>query len=287
VAVRQHRVVEDGVFYALPGAEPVVRDRSAVRSPSLRKPEALPPSEIGAALVDIVSRNFGATEEQAILAASRSFGFKSTSTQLRDVIANVLRGLIDNDVLTRHETMIDLGPNAPVLDQKPIEPSPVERLLAGGEHERLEFKQTLRWDVRQRAPNKKLEDVVIKTIAAFANHEGGTLLIGVDDNGALVGLAPDFDCLGGNRDKFEVHLTNLLNARFTRAFRATKVKVGFPELDGKIICRLDIQRSRTPVYVSTADQSGTIAERLFVRAGNASHEIPPSQIAAFVREHFE
>lgn len=113
------------------------------------------------------------------------------------------------------------------------------------------------------------------------------LLIGVDDSGAAVGLEPDFECLGGNRDKFEVHLTNLLNARFSRAFRATRVRVTFPELDGKMICRLDVQPSRTPVYVSTADQSGMVAERLFVRAGNASQEIPPSQIAAFVREHFE
>jgi hypothetical protein len=112
-------------------------------------------------------------------------------------------------------------------------------------------------------------------------------LIGVDDSGTAVGLAPDFDCLGGSRDRFEVHLTNLLNARFSQAFRATKVRIGFPELDGELVCRLDVQRSRTPVYVSIADHNGTVAERLFVRAGNASHEIPPSQIATFVKEHFD
>jgi very-short-patch-repair endonuclease len=287
VAVRQHRLVEDGVFYVLPGAEPIVRERSAARSPTLRKPEALPPAEISLALVEIVSRNFGATEEQAILAVSRALGFKSTSIQLRDVIAAVLHELIDKAVLSRRETMVELGPNAPVVDRKPVVLSPIDRLIADGEHERLEFKQTLRWDVRQQASNKKLEDVVVKAIAAFANHEGGTLLIGVGDNGAVVGLEPDFACLGGSRDKFEVHITNLLNARFSRAFRATKVKIGFPELEGKLVCRLDVQRSRTPVYVSTADQSGAVAERLFVRAGNTSHEIPPSQIATFVKEHFD
>jgi hypothetical protein len=269
------------------GAEPLVRDRSATQSPTLRKPEALPPSEIGVALVGTVSRNFGATEEQAILAVSRTFGFKSTSSQLRDVIASVLGQLIDSTVLVRRETLIDLGPNAPVRDRKPATAPRIERLVAEGEHEHLEFKQTLRWDVRQQMANKKLEDVVIKTIAAFANHEGGTLLIGVADNGAVTGLEPDFACLGGSRDKFEVHLTNLLNSRFTPVFRATKVKIAFPVLDEKPICRVDVQRSRTPLYVSTADQSGTIAERLFVRFGNASHEIPPSQIATFVKEHFD
>jgi transcriptional regulator with XRE-family HTH domain len=97
--------------------------------------------------------------------------------------------------------------------------SPLENLIAEGEHERLEFKQTLRWDIRQATVNKKLEDVVVKTIAAFANHKGGTLLIGVRDDGGIEGLEPDFNCTGG-RDKFDLHLTNLINSRFSQSFRA-------------------------------------------------------------------
>lgn len=167
------------------------------------------------------------------------------------------------------------------------EPPALERLIAEGEHERLEFKQTLRWDVRQGAVNKKLEDVVVKTIAAFANHRGGTLLVGVTDDGEVTGLESDLASLGGSRDKFELHLTNLLNARFSQAFKAGRVQVSFPTKDENLVCRIDVQRSRSPVYVALPDQSGTLTERLVVRSGNASHEIPPSQIAAFVKEHFE
>jgi len=65
------------------------------------------------------------------------------------------------------------------------------------------------------------------------------------------------------------------------------VKISFPNHGERTICRVDVQRSRAPVFVTVPDQSGAKAERLFVRAGNASHEIPPSQIAALVREHFE
>lgn len=55
--------------------------------------------------------------------------------------------------------------------------------------------------------SKKLEEVVIKTLAAFANGQGGTLLIGVDDSGAVLGLDNDYHALGGaNRDKLELHL---------------------------------------------------------------------------------
>jgi len=247
----------------------------------------LPPDEIGAALVDVVSRNFGATDDQAIQAVSRAFGFKATSAQLRDVIASVLNAQLASGVLSRRGTLIEVGPNAPVRERKPAEPPALERLVAEGEHEGLEFKQSLRWDVRQQAVNKKLEDVAVKTIAAFANHRGGTLLIGVGDDGEMVGLEPDLASLGGSRDKFELHLTNLLNARFSQAFKAGRVKVSFPTTDDKLLCRIDVQRSRSPVYVSLPDQSGALTERLVVRSGNASHEIPPSQIAAFVKEHFE
>ena len=50
---------------------------------------------------------------------------------------------------------------------------------------------TLRWDLKEAGVNKKLEEVIIKTIAAFANSQGGTLLIGVADDGDVIGLEPD------------------------------------------------------------------------------------------------
>jgi very-short-patch-repair endonuclease len=284
--VRQRRVVQQGEFFWVQGSAPLVRDRSFAHSPSLRRPEALPPNEIGVALVDVVLRNFGATEDQAVQAVSRALGFKATSTQLRDVILGVLNTQLDVGVLVRRETLIDVGPNAPARERRLPEPSPLEALVAEGEHAQLEFKESLRWDVRQGAVNKKLEDVVIKTVAALANHNGGTLLIGVSDVGEVVGIEPDVACLGGNRDKFELHLTNLLSAQFSESFKATKIRVSFPQLAGKMICRIDVQRSREAIYVKLPDRSGAMAERLFVRSGNASHEIPPSQIAGFVREHF-
>jgi hypothetical protein len=81
-------------------------------------------------------------------------------------------------------------------------------------------------------------------------------------------------------------LTNLLSNHFGAAFKAAKISVMFPKHDDKVICRIDIDRSRTPVWVRLADRSGTVLERLFVRSGNSSQELPPSQAAAYEREHF-
>ena len=46
--------------------------------------------------------------------------------------------------------------------------------------------------------------MVVKTLAGFLNAEGGTLLIGVDDAGAVIGLAGDYEALRKrDRDGFE------------------------------------------------------------------------------------
>src|SRR3546814_8950266 len=70
----------------------------------------------------------------------------------------------------------------------------LEEMIFEGESEELEFKQTLRWDVKEGRVNKDLEAVVVKTVAAFGNSiDGGTLLIGVADSGDAVGLEQDLD----------------------------------------------------------------------------------------------
>lgn len=286
VSVRQHRVVEKDDFYWRPGTDAVVRDRSSASSASLRKPEMLPPTEIRAALVQLVADNFGATEEQCVVAASRAFGFKSTSSQLREIIIDELKQALHDQVLANHDGLVGLGPNAPLRAKQCPEPSPVEQLVARGEGECIEFKQSLRWDVRQNTVNTKLEDVVIKTLAAFANRVGGTLLIGVADDGSIEGIEADLATFAGSLDKLELHLTNLLSNHFGQAFKAAKMSVGFPKLADKILCRVDVQRSRTPVWVKIADRSGSVMERLFVRSGNSSQELSPSQAVAYEREHF-
>jgi hypothetical protein len=286
VAIRQQRLVDEDDFYSVPHGDVVVRDRSEARSPTLRKPEMLPPAEIRLALLDIVASNFGATDDQLVLAASRAFGFKSTSAQLREIILDELQHLLVKEELVCRETLVELGPNAPARMMKEAEPTPLEKLIGTGESEKLEFKQTLRWDIRLQTVNKKLEEVAVKTVAAFANGSGGTLLIGVCDDGAVAGIERDVVTTGGSLDKFELHVTNLLNANFATSFWANRVKVSFPCVGPTRICRIDIGASRTPHYVKVRDPSGAIAERLFVRSGNSSHEVPPSQIAAFVRDRF-
>ena len=56
----------------------------------------------------------------------------------------------------------------------------------------VEYKQTARWNVRERRKDKTMEQVIVKTIAGMLNDRGGTLLIGVTDEGEPVGLDDDY-----------------------------------------------------------------------------------------------
>ena len=285
--VRAGRLVRSGDFLSVPGRIPMVRDRSDVASATLRKIDNLPPEELERAILDIVSANYGATADQVCLAVSRALGFKSTSAQLRTAIDGVVEAAVAKDWLGRRDELLVAGDAAPAPAPKTPEPSPLAHLLEQDEHEGLEFKETLRWDVRAGQPNKKLEEVVIKTLAGFSNRAGGTLLIGVTDEGEPVGLDRDYACLGGNRDKFELHLTNLMAKHFGHADRASKIKVSFARHDEAEVCRIDVERARQPTFVSTADRSGAVAERFFVRSGNSTQELTPSECARYIRDHFE
>src|SRR6185369_14761044 len=88
----------------------------------------------------------------------------------------------------------------------------ISELIAKGEGETLEFKTSARWDTRNNKINKELEKVIIRTVASFLNSEkGGRLLIGVDDDGNVVGLEADYQTLQRKDvDGYENYLTNLL-----------------------------------------------------------------------------
>jgi hypothetical protein len=166
-------------------------------------------------------------------------------------------------------------------------PVSLEELIADGESDELEFKSTLRWDVNERMVNKKLEEVILKTVAAFANSQGGTLLIGVRDEGEVLGLEPDYQSLGGvDRDRFELHLRNLLNQQFGTGFVTSRIAIKFHELGDKEVCQLDTSPAREPVILKLKDKHGQATEKFYARSGNSSQELPLSEMNAYIKERF-
>ncbi|MDJ0770606.1 MAG: ATP-binding protein [Ilumatobacter sp.] len=134
-----------------------------------------------------------------------------------------------------------------------------ELIQPDGETSFLEYKSTLRWDVNRGEKSKVMEDAVVKTIAGFANSKyGGTLLVGVTDDGGIYGLEADYATFSkrgerGDRDLWGQHLKNLLDRLGKSA--ATLVDWDFFTIEGEDICRVSIDPSDHPVYETKGDES--------------------------------
>lgn len=150
----------------------------------------------------------------------------------------------------------------------------LQQFLEEGESERFELKSSLRWDYREEKVNKKLEEVIVKTISAFNNANGGYLVIGIDDNNNILGLENDYSTLKKqNADYFELHLRNLISSTFTIRYTARKLVISFLTLDGKEICIIKIAKGEYPLFLETTDKNGNKIEKFHIRSGNSSQEI--------------
>lgn len=149
-------------------------------------------------------------------------------------------------------------------------------LITQGESAQLEFKSSARWDMRENKKNKEMERVILKTVAAFLNsYQGGTLLIGINDKGEVIGLNHDYQTVQKkNRDGYELFLTNDLLLKELRKDLAPYIRVTFHEVEGKDVCRIILNPSPRPVYVKLKDpKSGQTKECFFIRTGNSTSKL--------------
>ena len=160
-----------------------------------------------------------------------------------------------------------------------------EKLIQQGENGDLEFKKSLRWGSTISAEINKAQSIVIKTIAGFANAGGGTLLIGVEDNRELVGLESDYESLDGDKDKFELHLSNLIDANISKVFRANNIKIKFPTIHEVEICQIDIKPSKTAIVLATKDKHGQKVEKFYLRSGNQTTELSLAEASQYIESN--
>jgi len=161
-------------------------------------------------------------------------------------------------------------------------------MIKAGENSSVEFKTTMRYDMRQNALNKKLEEVILKTIAAFSNAEGGTLIMGVDDDQNAVGLENDYRTLkNGTKDEFQLHLRNLVNHAYGVEFATNNLNIQFPEIEDTEICVVEIKPGIKPLYSEVSDKNGNKSKKFYVRSGNSSPEMDITEVASYINQRFE
>ena len=129
---------------------------------------------------------------------------------------------------------------------KPDKNQNIFDLIAKGEGSNIEFKATLQKSIdNPNIPPTVIENNVIKSIAGFCNTEGGHLLIGVKDNGDIIGIEQDnFQ----SNDKFKNHLKNILDARVTKSV-FSYIKTEFYKIESNTVCCIECNKSDNPLFV--------------------------------------
>jgi serine/threonine protein kinase len=163
-----------------------------------------------------------------------------------------------------------------------LDETEIDELIAGGERTRVEFKSTLRYDMRAGSHNPALQKAVAKTVAGFMNAEGGTLLIGVTDDGAIVGIEPDFETLTSkpNRDGWELAFSQAMTNHLG-ADAAACLSIRFAQLASRTVAVVRCKPRSTPTWVKDGDQ-----QTFFARVGNATRPLPEPFAQAFIDENW-
>jgi len=180
------------------------------------------------------------------------------------------------DIANRHPELVESlkNRNGGVSDD-------IFELLNFSEGQHLEFKSSLRYDYNTKQVNQCLEKVVLKTICAFLNAEGGTLLIGLSDEKDVVGIENDYRVIRNqNQDGFENHLLGLVSNCIGNYY-LQYIGVRFHNVLGKDLCQVNIQSCPKPAFLNNGDK-----QEFFVRTGNNSRPFAISEASDYIREHW-
>jgi hypothetical protein len=174
-----------------------------------------------------------------------------------------------------------------IEDNDAVRPKTAEEtilaFIRSGESSNLEFKSAARWNIKENKADKTMEQVIVKTVAAFLNSHGGDLLIGVADNGAILGIETDQQLWKPdqrNRDTYENWLTTLLLDAFGKHHTAN-LHISFARLEENDVCRVSVLPSATAVYVKDGN-----AEILYVRTGNSTRALTVKEAVAYHQQRF-
>lgn len=167
------------------------------------------------------------------------------------------------------------------VSRKP-EPT-AEELLAGGESHLVEYKSTARRNLHTGERDEKIELVIAKTIAALANGDGGWLVVGVTDDGTVLGIDDDLPLMKQpDVDRYELWLRDFLT-RTIGAASTSSLRVAFPPVSGREVCLVRVPPASRPVFVVPNKSDGP---QLWVRVGNSTRQLPMDQALAYASDRF-
>jgi predicted HTH transcriptional regulator len=158
-------------------------------------------------------------------------------------------------------------------------------LIEDGESQTTEFKSTLRTDVKGNdMPTSAVEYQCLKAVNGFLNSpQGGTLLIGVEDDGSIYGLEEDYETFRENQKQevFRRHLYDVIGSSMEDRFNDF-IDISFVTLEDREICVVNVDQGPRPAYLEHQGE-----QEFYVRQGNRTIPLEPKQQAEYINDEFE
>jgi len=157
----------------------------------------------------------------------------------------------------------------------------IQAMVREGETKTIEFKQTLCMDVKTNKKEKYIGLAVLKTVAAFLNTEGGDLLIGVSDDGEILGTSEEIEKFFKNQDKYLLHFKSLLKDKIGAEFYDF-VDYGFLKFKNTKVLRVQCRPANKPCFISNDNK-----EEFYVRTNPSTDKLDGRKLLEYVSTHFE
>jgi DNA-binding response OmpR family regulator len=149
----------------------------------------------------------------------------------------------------------------------------IKALIRDGEGSQVEFKSTLRWNLKTDSAEKVIDKAWLKSIAAFLNSDGGVLLVGVEDKGDILGIGSDnFD----NEDKYLLHVNNRIQQHIGLE-HAAFIGYQLVPVDDQKVLLVECLPSPSPVFLKFGKE-----EEFYIRVGPGSRRLSTSEVVAYV-----
>ena len=197
--------------------------------------------------------------------------------RISDVIKKGWETLIDKNFESNHFSKNSINTTMP------WEHSVEDFIGKNIESENLEYKSTYQWDTKQNKQNPDvLKPIIVRTIASFLNAKGGTLLIGIDDEGKVLGIENDLNIFNGSFDDLQKNISNYIADTIGKE-HIHQIGIKILPIDDKNIIRIDVEKSFTEVWIK---YKGSRDEEFFVRFGPTSNRLSPKEASEYINRNF-
>ena len=149
----------------------------------------------------------------------------------------------------------------------------IRSLISSGESDRVEFKSSLRWNLKTDAADKRIEKAWLKSVVAFLNTNGGLLLVGVEDDGSILGIDAD---QFANEDKYLLHVNNRIKQHIGLEY-AGFIRFQLVPVEHKNVLIVECQPSPSPVFLKMGND-----EDFYIRIGPGSRKLTTSEVLSYV-----